>query len=208
MIGFTLRLLGRSFRWVAPAILYALWLLLVLTNGGPLRSNVVAVFPLHEIVLCWLAVAIGNIDDDGHRELCTAIAGSPGRLLVIRSTVALTLAVAVACLSTLVLALFSSPRPSSVSEVAAGFFAVLAGGVIGVGIGSALHRPLVRQIGVTVVVASLAITACIITPPILPLLRGVDGADDAAGFALFGIASVLALVLVGAASRFVGRFAR
>jgi len=39
---------------------------------------------------------IGNVDDDGHRELCAAEAGSPARLLLTRSATAFVSVVAAA----------------------------------------------------------------------------------------------------------------
>ncbi len=37
-------------------------------------------FLLLVALTCWLTVMIGNVDDDGHRELLAAAVGSPARL--------------------------------------------------------------------------------------------------------------------------------
>src|SRR5262245_5524542 len=95
VIGFSLRLLARSARWLAPALVYLFGLILVCANPGPLRANAVALYPLHAVVACWLTVVVGNLDHDGHRELCVAVAGSPARLLLLRVAAAGVLVVAI-----------------------------------------------------------------------------------------------------------------
>ncbi len=208
MSAFTLRLLGRSMRWVAPAILYLVAGALVLANPGPVLANAVVMFPVQGIVLCWLSVVIGNIDDDGHRELCTAIAGSPGRLLIDRSVAAFMLATAAAGVTTVALMMFSAPRLGPVPDLAAVALVELAGGMIGVGIGALLHRPILRHIGATVVAAIAALMLCMATPPTTHLLREINAGHDLAAVALCGAAGLTALVLTGVASRIARPLAR
>jgi len=208
MVRFTIRLLGRSMRWVAPAILWAAWVGVVLANPGPTGSNAVATFPVQAIVLCWLAVTIGNIDDDGHRELCTATVGSPSRLLLVRTAAAGALAVMASALAALALIEFSVPRSLSPGAGAATFALQLAGCVAGVGIGSAVHRPTIRHVGVTLIVALAALLVFLTPPPVTHLLREVDGGSTGAAYLLLGIASLVALALVGSASMLTRRFAR
>jgi len=208
MIRFTIRLLGRSMRWVAPAIVYLLWVGLILANPGPASSNAVAALPVHAMVLCWLSVVIGNIDDTGHRELCTALIGSPSRLLLTRAASAVVVALVASTVAAAALMVFSVPRSVSVGGSAAVFALELAGCIVGVGIGSALHRPMVRHVGLTVVGAVAALLACLAVPPVTHLLREIDAGDTGASYLLLASASVAAAALAGSAALLTRRFAR
>ena len=76
MIRFTLALVARSGRWVAPAVVYLVWLVLVLANPGPALTNGANMFFGVVVFAAWFAVVTGNVDDDPHRDLCAAVAGS------------------------------------------------------------------------------------------------------------------------------------
>jgi hypothetical protein len=208
MIRFTLRVLGRSLRWVAPAMVGALWFLLVLSNPGPVRSNAVAFFPLLAIVGCWLAVLTGNLDDDGHRELCTAIVGSPRRLLIDRAAAAAIVTAVVAAAAAVAAIAFGSPHSFAWPTAVAVLALELAGGAIGVGIGAVLHRPLVRHLGITVLGATGALVSAIATPPVTSRLRLVYNGQNAAAYVLLAAATLAACGLTAIAAQAVGRFAR
>ena len=80
MIAFNLRLGVRSMRWLGPALILMVWILASLSDPGPALTNAGNMFLLLVAVSCWLTVTIGNVDDDGHRELLAAAIGSPARL--------------------------------------------------------------------------------------------------------------------------------
>lgn len=207
-VDLTLRLLGRSLRWVAPAVVYLAWLGVVLANPGPVAANAVALFPLHQIVGCWVAVAAGNVDDDGHRELCTAAVGSPGRLLVDRAVAAALVVVVVAVVSTLGVALASSPRAGGPADLAAAFAVVLAGGVVGAGVGAVVHRPVLRRVGPTVLAAVAGVLVVLVAPPVTGLLHATDAGDDRAAWMLLGLAAAVGVALVAIGAGLATRLAR
>jgi len=207
-IAFTLHLLARSMRWVAPAIVFLVACGLVLADPGPLRSSSASLFPVQAVVLCWLTIAIGNVDDDGHRELCTAEAGSPARLLVVRSTSALALAVVLAVVVTVGLAIVTPGPRSSITDLGAVLVVPLAGGVLGIGIGGLLHRPIVRHLGLTVVAALGALVVTITTGPATSLLHDVTAGHVTAAYELLAATAVVGVTLTAIGAGLVGRFAR
>src|SRR4051794_37635970 len=152
-------------RWVAPTIVFLLAWGLVMADPGPLRSSSASLFPVAAVVMCWLTIAIGNVDDEGHRELCTAEAGSPARLLLVRSLSALVPAVVLAVLVTVGLAIVTPSSGGAAADLGAVLVVPLAGGLLGIGIGGLLHRPLVRHLGLTVVGAIGALVLTITTTP-------------------------------------------
>ena len=133
-------------------------------------------------VTCWITVAIGNIDDDGHRELLAAAAGSPAQLQRRRAISAFVGANIVALVVTG--AGYASgidpARSTSQAQIVAGCVLLqLAATAIGVGIGTLLHRPVVRNVGVTLLVAIGALVGLILLPPVQHVLRQLN--DDRTG---------------------------
>jgi hypothetical protein len=191
MTRFTLVLVARSARWIAPLILYVLWLVLVVSNPGPALSNAASMFFGVVVFSCWITVVAGNVDDDPHRDLCAALAGSPGRLHV-RRTVAAVLAVAAVALVTALLLAFAGDRSrhDAGSLVATSSAALLAAAFIGSTIGGFLHRPVLRNVAWSVTLAIAAILVVALLPPIHDVLRALN--DDRA-------TNVVALLLASAA---------
>jgi len=80
MITFNLRLATRSMLWLGPVFIVLLWTLLTLSDPGPAFTNAGNWFIVFVAITCWITVIIGNVDDDGHRELLAAAIGSPAAL--------------------------------------------------------------------------------------------------------------------------------
>ena len=179
MIAFNLRLAARSMRWLAPALIMMIWIVATLSAPGPALANAGNLFLLLVAVTCWLTVTIGNIDDDGHRELLAAAIGSPAQLHRSRSISAYLAANTVGTAGTLVCLLATTPptrRTAQIVVVGICVLMQLAGTAIGVGIGTLLHRPIVRHAGVTLLVTVAALVGTILLPPVRTVLRALNDA--------------------------------
>ena len=207
-VGLTVRLLGRTLRWVGPALVELVWLAVVLAQPGPVPAAAVGTFPALVLVGCWLAVAAGNVDDDGHRELCTAAVGSPGRLVVDRALAGAVLAAGAALLAAVALCVGAAPRVGGPAEAAAALAVCGAGALAGIGLGSLLHRPLVRRPGPAVVGGVGGAVVVVVAPPTTALLRAADGGSGAAAVGLLVAALAVALLLVAGAGALTERRAR
>ena len=65
--------------------------------------------------------------------------------------------------------------------IGTGFAVLLTGGLIGVSIGTFLHRPVLGSVGWAVALALAALLAVILLPPVEDVLRDLDhGATDSA----------------------------
>lgn len=182
MIAFTVRLTLRSMRWLGPVLIALIWTSFTVANPGPALSNASSSFMMFVTVTCWITIAIGNVDDDGHRELLTAAAGSPARLHRGRAVSAYLAANVIALVATVadVAAATSPTRPISQLHVVGGCVLLqLAATAIGVGIGTVLHRPVVRQAGAALLVAVAALVGLILLPPVQHVLRQFN--DDRTG---------------------------
>lgn len=199
-VGLTLRLLGRTLRWVGPLLLEVAWLAVVLAQPGPVPAAAVGTFPALVLVGCWLAAGAGNVDDDGHRELCTAAVGSAGRLVADRALAAVAVAAVAAVVAALAVAVGGSPRVASPGEGAVALAVCGAGAALGVGLGSLLHRPLVRRPGPAVLGGVAGAVVVVAAPPTTALLRSADRGDVGAAVVLAAAALGTALVLVALAA--------
>jgi hypothetical protein len=201
VIVFTLRLAARSTRWLGPAIIVMLAAATTDAGPGTAMTNASGTSILVVIVTCWLTVAIGNLDDDGHRELLSAAAGSRGRLHRDRAIAAYVAGNALALVLTIVGIAVAEHPATSVSTgviVAICLLVQLASTAIGVGIGTLLHRPVVRNLGITMLVAVGALVGLVLLPPVQHVLRTLNG-DRTGGVVVacviaiaFGVAAVTA----------------
>lgn len=204
MIAFDLRLIVHSTRWLAPVLIALIWTSFTVANPGTALSNVSSSFMMLVAVTCWITVAIGNIDDDGHRELLAAAAGSPAHLHRRRAISAFVGSNVIALVVTAAgFARGISPaRSTGQAQIVAGcVLGQLAATAVGVGIGTLLHRPVVRNVGVTVLVATGTLVGLILLPPVQHVLRQLN--DDRTGglivFTLVALAATTAAVVVAGA---------
>ncbi len=174
---FALALLARSGRWIPPALLLVTWVVLVVANPGSALDNAANLFFAVLIVSVWCTSAIGNVDDDPHRDLCAAAMGGPARLVVSRQAGAVLLTVVVALLVSVPAIATGSRAGASSATIVAGTVGLLVGAaLLGVAIGGFLHRPMLRSPAWTVVVASIAIMVVVLLPPVRDVLHDADHA--------------------------------
>jgi hypothetical protein len=191
---FNLRLTIRSMRWFGAVLIALVWTSFTIASPGPALGNASNAFMMIVGVTCWITVAIGNVDDDGHRELLAAAAGSPGRLQRTRATSAYLAGNAIALVSTIIgIALATSPsRPvSHVRIVGACLLLQLAATAIGVGIGTLLHRPVLRNGGVTLLASAGALVGLILLPPVQHVLRELNE-DRTDGLVVLAVVALIA----------------
>jgi hypothetical protein len=204
VIAFNLRLTLRSMRWLGAALLVLIWASFTISDPGTALSNASSAFMVIVAITCWVTIAVGNVDDDGHRELLAAALGSPARLQRSRAISAYVAGNVIALVSTIVgIALAATPsRPASTVRIyGACVLLQLAATAIGVGIGTLLHRPVIRNGGVTLLVSVGALVVLILLPPVQHVLRQLN--DDRTGglLALSAVAlaaGIAAVALSGA----------
>jgi hypothetical protein len=202
MIRFTLALVARSGRWVAPAVVYLVWLVLVLANPGPALTNGANMFFGVVVFAVWFAVVTGNVDDDPHRDLCAAVAGSPARLHARRAIAGIGVTVVVAVVTALATgATGDLGHRGLVSTTGWSVALLVAGALIGSTIGVFLHRPLIDGVAWSVVLAAAASLAVVLLPPVQTVLRHLDhGSTRGVGILLVVAAVVAALAVVASSA--------
>jgi hypothetical protein len=208
MIAFNLRLALRSMRWIGPAMILMAWILASLTDPGPALTNASNIFLLLVALTCWLTVTIGNVDDDGHRELLAAAIGSPARLHRSRALSAYLAANALSAVGTLACLLASSQPTRPTPEIVVVGTCVLmqlAATAIGVGVGTLLHRPVLRHAGVALLVTVAALIGIILAPPVQSVLRALNMGRTTGVIALATAGVVIALASVAAAGALADR---
>jgi hypothetical protein len=174
-LSFALALHVRSGRWIPPALLLAIWVALVVANPGRALDNAANLFFAVLVVAVWATSALGNVDDDPHRDLCAAANGGPARLATMRHVGALVLLLPViAVVGALAIVSGSRDGASWATVVFGTGGLLLSGALLGVAIGAFLHRPIVGSTAWTVVVALVAIIAVVLLPPVRDLLHDVD----------------------------------
>jgi hypothetical protein len=175
MTLFTLRLVARSKRWVAPTTVYVVWLVLVLANPGPALSNAANMFFAAVVFAAWLAVATGNVDDDPHRDLCAAAAGSPARLHIDRALATMAASTGVAVVTASLTASTGDLGPHTLFYAVACTLALLiTGALIGSAIGIWLHRPLIRNTAWSLILAVSATITVALLQPVQDVLRNFN----------------------------------
>jgi hypothetical protein len=202
MIAFNLRLAARSMRWLGPALILMIWIPATLSDPGPALANAGNMFLLLVALSCWLTVAIGNVDDDGHRELLAAALGSPGRPHRSRAVSAYLAAnvVSAACTPAGLLAATEPARPiAEIVVVGSCVLMQLGATALGVGIGTLLHRPVLRHGGVSLLATAGALVAIILLPPVRCVLRQLNDGRTTGVVALAGAGGVIALAAAAGA---------
>jgi hypothetical protein len=172
---FALALHARSGRWIPPALLLATWVVLVVANPGSALDNAANLFFAVLIVSVWCTSAIGNVDDDPHRDLCAASVGGPARLMVSRHAAALVMmTVTVGVVAALGIVSGARTAASGPTVVAGTVGLLASGALLGVAIGGFLHRPILRSTAWVVVIALVAIMVVVLLPPVRDVLRDAD----------------------------------
>ena len=208
MIEFNLRLAVRSMRWLGPALILMIWALLSISDPGPALGNAANAFVMLVAVTCWLTIGIGNVDDDGHRELLAAAIGSPAHLHRSRALSAYVAGNALGAITTITGLLATSRPTRSISEVYVVGSCVLlqlAATAIGVGIGTMLHRPVVRHAGFTLLVAAAALVGLILLPPVQYVLRQLNDGRTGGLVAFTIVAAAVGIAAIGAAATLADR---
>ncbi len=204
---FTLRLVARSGRWVAPAIVYVVWLILVLANPGPSLTNAASMFFAVVIVALWITVIAGNVDDDPHRDLCAAVSGSPARLHASRTAAALVAAWCVVAVTCPLVAATGHKGPHSLPWAIGWTLVLLTGAaLIGATIGVFLHRPVLRNAAWSLPLAIGAVIAVALLPPVQDVLRAFNHDETTGVVALLAAAVAAGACATMISARLTNRF--
>lgn len=190
----------RSMRIVAPLSVAVAWVALIMAFPGTAVSAGSAIFMAYLVFGCWMTVVIGNIDDDAHRYVLTAAAGTRARLHVVRAAVALAYALALAG-ATSILIIADVPPKHHIAQTLVALLAVgAAGSLIGVAIGTFLHRPIIFNIAVTVVIGVLATVCVVALPPMQHVLYHFGKGHIALAAPLLAAAAAASALAVGIAA--------
>ena len=207
MIRFTIRLVVRSFAWLAPTLVYLTWVAVTIGGGASALSNATGLFYASLVWSIWMTITTGNLDSDEHRELLAAASGSTMRLHAQRALSVLTIAVPLAAVAS-TLATAAGISNNAGRDWLICFLTAIGGGLLGTSFGTLLHRPLLRHRGLTVLLATLFVVTMIVAPPTLWALDAAESGDT-----LFAVATVAVLGLwcaatVATASRWAASRAR
>ncbi|ANY06223.1 hypothetical protein [Pseudonocardia sp. HH130630-07] len=203
---------GRSERFVAPAVLYVVFLA-ILFGGGPTAlpepwaGSALLLYP----VGAWLAHALAESEDETTRTLTLSAAGGP---LAVAAGVLLAATAGIAALGlvAVVWGVVAAWGTATTGILLDGLLAHLACGITGAAVGSVFARPLFRSQGVALV-AALVVLVITGTSPWLPpvgtaaasLGSGRGGVGPFGDLLLALLVAVAALTLVAGTE--LGRFA-
>ncbi len=178
MIAFTTRLVLRSMQWVAPFLVLLIWILLALGNPGDSLSNAGSISPAFILWATWMTLIAGNVDDDPHRDLIAAALGSAAKVHALRSASVAAMATLPAGAVSLLVALTGHQPDRSTGFVATVTFAVLmSAALVGISIGTLLHRPLLRHRGAATLLSIAGPVGVLLLPPTRTLLRSLDSGN-------------------------------
>ena len=209
MIVFTIRLVVRSMRWVAPLLLVLIGMFVVLGGNGTGLTKASSTFAVFLAFGVWITVVAGNVDDDAHRELLAVATGTPTRLHRIRAVSAIVLAVPVVAVSSAVLAAATTePQRSSLAVMVVVAAVQISAVLIGAAIGTWLHRPILRHRGLTPMLAVLAMIAALLATPTTHLHRSLDRGQASTAAWYLTAATAVSIGSVTAASTVTRRRAR
>jgi len=195
MIRFHLVLLTSGTRWVAPAAFGAIFLALGLSPQATVAENSAFFFPVVYIISLWVAVIVGNIDDDAHREMVAASAGGVGKLHTIRAATAASVLFGFVVVLSVVVGLVGQGK--SLTSLLAVLPLLSGGMLLGVGAGNMMCRPVVDEIGVAAVGGPLSLSALMLAPPIHWVLWETNAGSLRGAAAVFPAAIAAVVVLAG-----------
>jgi hypothetical protein len=156
-------------------------------------SRAGGMFFCYLIVGCWLTILTGNVDDDAHRELLTAVVGTRWRLHLYRAATAFLWTSTFGVAITLCSLLIHRHSHSVVAEAAGALGLALSGALIGVALGTPLHRPLIRNQSTSLLLGLILVIAVILLPPMQSVEKDASNNDIGHVPILFVIAVALAL---------------
>jgi hypothetical protein len=208
MITFTVRLVLRSMRWVGPVLVLLIWVVAAIGGRGTGLELASVLFPAYVIVGTWLTISTGNVDDDAHRDLLAAAAGSASRLHIMRSTTVLVMTGTVAVALAVLVAVVAQPGRARLTVLAVAASVGISGLLIGIGIGTLLHRPLLRHRGLSILLATGGCVLVMLLAPIQGVHRSLNNGDSATTWLLLTAASAWAVGSVLAASQLADRRSR
>ena len=183
MIRFTLRLVGRSSAWVAPTVVYLIWVAVTIGGRAAALSNAPGLFYASVVWATWTTVSTGNLDTDEHRDLCAAVTGSATRLHVERSMSVLVLSLPVSVVASAV-TVAASVSDSVVRDWLICVLMAMSGSLLGASFGTLLHRPILRHRGLTVLSAALLIIITVVSPTSFWALDYAETGDTAAAIVI------------------------
>ena len=192
-------------RWVGPILMLLVWVVAAIGAGGSGLELASVFFPAYVIVGTWLTIITGNVDDDAHRDLLAAAAGSASRLHVLRSTTVLVMTGVIAVAVAVVVAVMAQPGRSTLNVLVVAASVSMSGLLIGIGIGTLLHRPLLRHRGFSILLATGGCIVVMLLAPIQSVHRSLNNGDSNTTWLLFAAALAWAATSVLAASKLTER---
>lgn len=179
MIKFTLRLVGRSSAWVAPTLVYLIWIAVTIGGGSVALSNAPGLFYASVVWSTWMTVSTGNLDTDEHRDLLAAACGSATRLHAQRSVSVLVLSLP-ACVTVSAVTVAASVSDNVVHDWLVCALMAMSGSLLGTSFGTLLHRPILRHRGLTVLISALLIIVAVVSPTSIWALDFAESGNTAA----------------------------
>jgi hypothetical protein len=214
MIRLVLAIFARRLTWLPPFV--TLVALLAITYGipGSAMSSYAFVAMFISAFSVWVTVLVGSCDDEGHRQMVVAQLGSIRRAHTERAITTTALVAAAAVLCTLAPVVAGSlrmsaegdpPLPSNLVILGSGFAVQFAFGLIGVGVGSFLHRPILQRTAPGALAGIGVGIALPFVPPVLAVLRHLNRNEPDRVVLLLVGAALFAMATVAAASRLAER---
>ncbi|WP_030779750.1 hypothetical protein [Streptomyces sp. NRRL S-920] len=169
LLAYHVALLGRSQRWLAPGILYAVFLAVGVQGGQPVLDSLAYAAAALLPVAAWL-VRICATNEPPAARSCSAAAVGPGRAHLASLLSAFLAASALGVLAVLVVTVISDGVSTNgrlpvarVPASAAGLIAMLVSALLGTAVGALTNWPLLRSAGKSVPTMLLAALLLLVT---------------------------------------------
>ncbi|MFJ2773832.1 ABC transporter [Streptomyces sp. NPDC087300] len=153
LLHYQLSLLARSQRWLAPVILYAVFLAVGVQGGQPILDSLAYAAAALLPVAAWL-VRICATNEPPAARSCTAAAAGPGRAHLASLLAALLTAAALGAFAVLVVTAISDASSTDarhavprLPSAAAGLLAMLVSAFVGTAVGALTNWPVLRSAG-------------------------------------------------------------
>lgn len=189
LLRYHLSLLLRSQRWLAPVILYAVFLAVGVQGGNPVLDSLAYAAAALLPVTAWLVRICVTNEPDAARG-CTAAAAGPWRAHLAALLAAALAAVALGAVATLFVAVWSDAASTDhrtavprLPAAGAGLLVMLTGVLLGAAIGALTSRPLLHSPGRSIPLLLLAALLALVTsgsPMRAALTQMISGSRDGA----------------------------